>query len=176
MRHKIVNFSFIILKVKFLRSSKCLKTKWNSPGQPAELIQKLEKQQHHTHDIHMLSLLLATIMLQFLKVFNAEEFHILKSIKVNCSDNNKLYNPFLWMGLTVSRLQGRYEETVYFLPLSSREFLVLNLSTSEGWMSESTLERSSSFEIGTPWLGIQCLNQYAILRHSSSSSFINPFS
>ena len=44
----------------------------------------------------------------------------------------KLYGPFLWIGSTVSRLQSHYEETVYFLPLSPQEFLVLILSTWEG--------------------------------------------
>ena len=50
------------------------------------------------------------------------------------------------------------EEAVYFLPLSSQKFLVLILSTSEGWEAESTLEPPSGFENGTPGLGIQQLN------------------
>ena len=29
-----------------------------------------------------------------------------------------LYGSSLWIGLTVSRLQSHYEETIYFLPLS----------------------------------------------------------
>ena len=41
---------------------------------------------------------------------------------------------------TVSRLQSHYEETVYFLPFSFQEFLVLNRMTSEGWKVELTLE------------------------------------
>ena len=33
--------------------------------------------------------------------------------------------PFYGWGSTASRLQSHYEETVYFLPLSSQKFLVL---------------------------------------------------
>ena len=50
------------------------------------------------------------------------------------------------------------EEAFYFLPFSSQTFLVLILSTSEGWKAESTLEPSSGFEHGTPGLRIQRLN------------------
>ena len=32
----------------------------------------------------------------------------------------KLYDPFLWMGLTVSRLHIQYKEAVYFLPLGPK--------------------------------------------------------
>ena len=38
---------------------------------------------------------------------------------------------FNGLGKTVSRLEIYYEESVYFLPLSPKEFLVLILSTSE---------------------------------------------
>ena len=51
-------------------------------------------------------------------------------------------------------------EAVYFL-LSSQKFLVLILSTSEGWKAESTLEPPNGFEHETPGLGIQCLKHYA---------------
>ena len=50
------------------------------------------------------------------------------------------------------------EEAVYFLPFSSRKFLVLILSTSERWKAELTLEPPSGFEHGMPGLGIQRLN------------------
>ena len=40
--------------------------------------------------------------------------------------------PFYGWGSTSSRQQSRYEETVYFLPLSSQKFLVLISLTSEG--------------------------------------------
>ena len=53
---------------------------------------------------------------------------------------------------------SHFEEAVYFLSLSSQKFLVLILSTSEGWKAESTLEPPSGFEHGTPELEIQRLN------------------
>ena len=48
----------------------------------------------------------------------------------------------------VQLLQGysHFEEAVYFLPFSSQKFLVLILSTSEGWKAESTLEPPKGFE------------------------------
>ena len=66
--------------------------------------------------------------------------------------------PFIGWDLTVSRQQSHYEETVYFLPFSSQEYLVLNWSTSEGWKAELTLEPPIGFEPGTPGLGTQRLN------------------
>ena len=60
---------------------------------------------------------------------------------------------------TASRLKKHNEETVYFVPFSSQEFLVHNWSTSEGWKAELTLEQPSGFEPGTLGLGIQHLNQ-----------------
>ena len=51
---------------------------------------------------------------------------------------------------------------VYFLPLSFQKFLVLILLTLEGWKTESTSEPPSGFEHGTPRLGIQHLNHWAI--------------
>ena len=48
-----------------------------------------------------------------------------------------------------------WEETVYFLPLSPQEVLVLIWSTSEGWKSKFTLEPPSGLEPETPGLGIQ---------------------
>ena len=59
--------------------------------------------------------------------------------------------PFYGWGSTATRL-------VYFLPFSSQKFLVLILSTTEGWKAELTLEPPSGFEHGTPGLGIQRLN------------------
>ena len=53
---------------------------------------------------------------------------------------------------------SHFEEAVYFLPFSSHNFLVLILSTSEGWKAESTLEPLSGFEHGTPGLVIQRFN------------------
>ena len=68
---------------------------------------------------------------------------------------NKIMTPFYRWGSTASVLQSYYEETVYFLPFSSKEFLVFNWSTSEGWKAEITLEPPSGFELRTPGLGIQ---------------------
>ena len=53
---------------------------------------------------------------------------------------------------------SHFKEAVYFLPLSYKKFLVLILSTSEGWKTESTFESPSGFEHGVPGLGIHRLN------------------
>ena len=45
---------------------------------------------------------------------------------------------------------SHFEEAIYFLPLIPQKFLVLILSTLEGWKAESTLEPPSGFEHGTP--------------------------
>ena len=65
-------------------------------------------------------------------------------------------------GVQLPQGYSHFEEAVYFLPLSSQKFLVLILSTSEGWKAESTLEQPSGFEHGIPGLGIQRLNHLAI--------------
>ena len=54
--------------------------------------------------------------------------------------------------------KSHYEEIVYFLTIRNQEFLVLKWSTLEGWKAEFNLEPPSSFELGTPGLGIQDLN------------------
>ena len=61
-------------------------------------------------------------------------------------------------GVQLPQGYSHFEEVVYFLPFSSQEFLVLILSTSEGWKAESTLEPLSGFEHMTSWLVIQHLN------------------
>ena len=66
--------------------------------------------------------------------------------------------PFFLDGVQLRQGQNHFEEAVYFLPLSSQKFLVLILSTSEGWKAESTLETPNNFEHGTPGWGIQRLN------------------
>ena len=53
---------------------------------------------------------------------------------------------------------SHFEEAVYFVTLSSQKFLVLILSTSDGWKAESTLEPPKGFNHETPGLGIQHLN------------------
>ena len=65
--------------------------------------------------------------------------------------------PFYGWGSTASG-QSYFEEAVYLLPLSSQKFLVLILSTLEGWKAELTLEPPNGFEHGTPGLEIQRLN------------------
>ena len=61
-------------------------------------------------------------------------------------------------GIQLPQGYSHFEEAVYFFPFSSQKFLVLILSTPEGWKAESILEPPSDFEHGTPGLGIQCLN------------------
>ena len=61
-------------------------------------------------------------------------------------------------GVQLPQGYSHFEEAVYFLPLSSQIFLVLILSTSEGWTTELTLEPPNGFEYGTSGLGIQRLN------------------
>ena len=61
-------------------------------------------------------------------------------------------------GVQPPQSYSHFEEAVYFLPFSSQKFLVLILSTSQGWKAESTLEQPSGFDNGTPRLGIQYLN------------------
>ena len=66
--------------------------------------------------------------------------------------------PLVMDGVQLPQGCSHFEEAVYFLPLSSQKFLVLILSTLEGWKAELTLEPPSGFEHGTPGLGIQCFN------------------
>ena len=66
--------------------------------------------------------------------------------------------PFNMDGIQLPQGYSHFKEAVYFLPFSSQKFLVLILSTSEGWKAESTLEPPSGFDHGTPGLGIQHLN------------------
>ena len=46
-------------------------------------------------------------------------------------------------------LKSHYQDTIYFLPLSSQKLLVLIWSTSDRWKNESTLEPPSGLEHGT---------------------------
>ena len=61
-------------------------------------------------------------------------------------------------GVQLPQGYSHFEEAVYFLPLCSQKFLVLILSTSEGWKAELTLEPPRGIEHGTPGLGIQHLD------------------
>ena len=55
-----------------------------------------------------------------------------------------------------SRLQPLWRGSLLFTT-SSKIFLVLILSNSEGWKAESNLEPPSGSEDGNPGLGTQCL-------------------
>ena len=83
--------------------------------------------------------------------------------------------PFYGWCSTASRLQSHYKEAVYFIPLSSEEFLVLLWLTLRGWKTESTLEPPSGFEHRTPGLRIQCLYHLAIAPCTVLSSPLTPF-
>ena len=65
--------------------------------------------------------------------------------------------PFYGWGSTASRLQSHYKETIFFLPGSPQNFLVLTWPTSEGWKAEATLKPPSGLEHGIPALEIQRL-------------------
>ena len=52
-------------------------------------------------------------------------------------------------GVQLPQGYSHFQEAVYFLPFSSQKFLVLILSTSEGWKAESTLEPPSGFFLNT---------------------------
>ena len=71
--------------------------------------------------------------------------------------------PFFMNGVQLPQGYSHFEEAVYLLPFSSQKFLVLILSTSEGWKAEPTLESPSGFDYGTPGLGIQRLNHLAFI-------------
>ena len=62
-------------------------------------------------------------------------------------------------GVQLLQDYSHFEEAVYFITISSQKFLVLILSTSEGWKAESTLEPPNDFDHETPGLEIQHLNQ-----------------
>ena len=67
---------------------------------------------------------------------------------------NNLWALFLWMGFIclkfIKLLQG---DSLLFVT-SPKEFLILNLSTSEGWKAESTFKPPRGLEPATPGLGI----------------------
>ena len=56
-------------------------------------------------------------------------------------------------GVQLPQGYSHFQEAVYFLPLSSQKFLVLILSTSEGWKAESTLEPTQWFWTRDSWIG-----------------------
>ena len=66
-------------------------------------------------------------------------------------------------GVQLLQDYSHFEEAVYFITLSSQKLLVLILSTSEGWKTESTLEPTNGFDHETPGLRNQHLNHLAIV-------------
>ena len=71
-------------------------------------------------------------------------------------DKNFMVHFYGW-GSTASRLEPLRGGSLLFTT-KSQKFLILTLSTSEGWKAESTLEPPIGFEHGIPELGIQRLN------------------
>ena len=59
-----------------------------------------------------------------------------------------------------SRLESHYEEKVYFVSLSSQEFLVLIWPTSEGWKTELNMMPHRGFQPRTPGMGITFTETY----------------
>ena len=51
----------------------------------------------------------------------------------NWEINLKLYGSFLWMGFNCFKVQCWYENSVYFLPLSTQKILVLIWLTLDRW-------------------------------------------
>ena len=90
-------------------------------------------------------------------------------------DNNRnTKKNFFKKNFTVRFYRWGSTATVYFLPLGSQKFLVLTLSTSEGWKAESTLEPASGFEHGTPGLGIQRLKVWNISKVNNKDTRTKP--
>ena len=57
-------------------------------------------------------------------------------------------------GVQLPKGYNPFKEAVYFLPFSLQTFLVLILSTMDGWKAESTLEPTQLFWIQDPWIEI----------------------
>ena len=56
-------------------------------------------------------------------------------------------------GVQLPQGYSHFKEAVYFLPFSFQKFLVLILSTSEGWKAESNLGATQWFWTQDPWIG-----------------------
>ena len=89
---------------------------------------------------------------------DSSRFKKQKVKKTEWNYNKTLWAPFYGWGLTTWRLEPHFEQVVYFITISSQKFLILILSTLEGWKAESTLEPPNGFDHETPGLGIQHLN------------------
>ena len=89
-------------------------------------------------------------------------FFIHIETKLYTKKKKKLW-PFSMDGVQLPHSYSHFEEAIYFLPFSSQKFLVLNLSTSEGWKAELTMEPSSGFEHRTPGLESSALTTRPLL-------------
>ena len=78
-------------------------------------------------------------------------------------DKKNLMLPFNGWSSTVSRLEPRGGSLLFTTVYFFQKFLVLILSTSEGWNAESTLEPPSGFEYGTPGLAGGWLNWHIFI-------------
>ena len=101
------------------------------------------------------------------KLYQTDSFiylgiHLDKYLTWKHQTNNAAIKKTLWPlfmdGVQLPQGYSHFKEAVYIIPLSSQKFLVLILSTWEGWKVESTLEKPNGFKHGTPGLGIQHLN------------------
>ena len=80
--------------------------------------------------------------------------------------------PLFMDGVQLFQGQSQFEEAVYFLPLSSQEFLLLILSISERRKAESTLEPPSGFQHGTLDWKSSTLTTRSLLHHQAIASSI----
>ena len=62
--------------------------------------------------------------------------------------------PVFMDGVQLPEGYNPFKEAVYFLPFSPQTFLVLILSTTDGWKAESTLEPTQWFWTQDPWIEI----------------------
>ena len=80
----------------------------------------------------------------------------------------ELYDPFLWMGFNCLKARATSRRQFTFFLLSSQKFLVLILSTLEGWKAESTLEPPSDSMGPLDWESI-ALTTRSLLHKTSFS-------
>ena len=74
-----------MLQMRFLRSSWCSRITWSSPEQPVKLTQKLATETTAPHSEYSYAFSIVGYDYTVI-IINAMEFHILKLLKVNCSN------------------------------------------------------------------------------------------